>query len=411
MAGMSPGARSLLRRPLVRAATVGLLVFSLHLVDALALEPLRERGVLDGPLTAVHVVVVGITLPGVVTWRALHLAGHLLGRRLSPNTYPGVLALVGGTSALCAGLLAWWVQRRRARAAAGPRPTGRRAALRRAAGWGLAGGLGLLGVYATFVEPRWPRLRRLRLPLRGLPAALDRLRVVQLTDLHLGPYCPSSYLARVIERVNELRVDLVLLTGDYIHGSHAYIPRVGALLARLRSRWGALAVLGNHDHWEGAERSRAMLRAAGARVIENTHVWISSRGVTEEPPAGGGLCVAGIGDLWEGRHDLDAALGGVDPAAPRLLLSHNPDFAESGEARRSPHRIDLMLAGHTHGGQVRIPGVRARIVPSSYGVKYAQGLVAGPRFPVYVSAGIGLTILPFRFLVPPEITLIELTRG
>ena len=123
----------------------------------------------------------------------------------------------------------------------------------------------------------------------------------------------------------------------------------------------------------------------------------------------GGLCVAGVGDLWEGNPDYAAALNGVPAGHPRLLLSHNPDAAES---RRPPaagqYRVDLMLSGHTHGGQIRLPGLGTPMIPILYGQKYASGLVEGPACTVYVSRGIGTTVMPLRLGVRPEIAVIEL---
>jgi predicted MPP superfamily phosphohydrolase len=397
----SSAPRTRTRPPWLKATVVASALALVCLVDFLVLMPQQAAGTLDRGAVLVNVVVAFLSLPGMPVGRALYQTGHHVAYEHLTAYYMVVTAV---TAAL-GWLLALVVFRRRARERA--RGAGRRSFLRRAAGWTVLGGLGLVGGYGVLLEPRWPRLRRLRFPLRGLPPGLAGLRLVHLTDLHLGRFTSAGYLRGVVERANALEPDLVLLTGDYVHGNTAFIPQVGQLLAALRPRLGTLGVLGNHDHWCDASMSRRALREAGVRLIDNDRVWVGA-GRLSDRPRGGALCIAGLGDLWEDRTDLDAALGGVDPRLPRLLLSHNPDFAETHAARASEHRVDLMLCGHTHGGQVALPGIGRPVVPSRHGSKYAHGLVQGPRFPVFVSAGIGTTILPLRLRVRPEIVVLEL---
>lgn len=408
-AGAGAGTRRM--SPAQKALLVALSVSALWALDYLLLQPLRERELLDASAALVHVLVTMAALPALVAGRlALYVKHHL-----PPDQVWVYLALVG----LLAALFVWpvaflffrWRERERRRRE-DAELEGRRELLRRGLAWATLGGGALVAGYASLVEPRLPRVRRIVRSLSGLPRSLSGLRLVQLSDLHLGPYNSAAYLARCIRRANELEADLVLLTGDYVHGSPAYIAPVARLLGSLRARLGVLAVLGNHDHWEDPEACRRELRARGIRLVDNTRLFLSAaRRLGNSPPADGGLCLAGVGDYWEDRCDLDAALGGVAPTLPRILLCHNPDFAESESARAGRHRVDLMLSGHTHGGQVRVPGVRSIIVPSSYGSRYARGLCQGPAFPVYVSAGLGVTIFPVRLLCPPELTLLELRSG
>jgi predicted MPP superfamily phosphohydrolase len=401
--------RGSLSRPAGKATGVALSVTALWALDYLVLQPLREREILDASAALVHVICTMAALPALVVGRGVLYVKH----HLPPEQVWIYLALVGVGAALFAWPVAFlffrWRERERRRREL-PEP-GRRGFLRRSLTWASLGGCALLGGYTVLLEPRLPRVRRLRFPLRGLPPALSGLRLVQLTDLHLGPYNSAAYLGRCIRRANALAPDLVALTGDYIHGSPVYIAPLARILGGLRARHGVVAVLGNHDHWEDAGACRRALRRQGIRLLDNTRLWVSPEGLVPDPPRGGGLCLGGVGDYWEDRTDLEAALGGVPAELPRLLLSHNPDFAESAEARSGRHRVDLMLSGHTHGGQVRLPGVRSLIVPSSYGDRYARGLCRGPAFPVYVSAGLGVTIFPVRLLCPPEITLIELVTA
>ena len=188
--------------------------------------------------------------------------------------------------------------------------------------------------------------------------------------------------------------------------SRAIEPGIG-LLCQLRGRLGVLAVLGNHDHWEGAAACRAAFARGGVRLLDRDRVFLGPGGITEAPTEDT-ICLAGLADLWEEQHDPREPLDQVPEGMPRLLLSHNPDYAELLPAGL---RVDLMLSGHTHGGQVRLPWVGTPKIPSRYGQKYAGGLCQGPTCPVLVSRGVGMGFLPVRLGVPPEMSLITLTRA
>ena len=275
--------------------------------------------------------------------------------------------------------------------------------------WGLrtaVAGAGAVWAYSFFVETRLFRVSRRSLVINHLPAALHGLRVVQLTDIHHGPTLSLDYIRRVIDAANALGPDLVLLTGDYVYRSDAYIEPVVAELSRLGGKIGVVGVLGNHDWWHDAAHARDAFERASIPLIDNTRLFVSTdRRIVRDRP-GDGLCIAGVGDLWEDQTLFDEALGGVAEGMPRLLLSHNPDVAE--DTRLMRHRVDLMLSGHTHGGQCWVPGLGTPITPSKFGSKYASGLVQGPSCRVFVSRGIGTTILPMRFAIPPEISVIDL---
>jgi predicted MPP superfamily phosphohydrolase len=215
----------------------------------------------------------------------------------------------------------------------------------------------------------------------------------------------------IVEATNALKPDLILLTGDYVHRSPAYIDPVLRELSELRAKIGIVGVLGNHDWWESAPLSRDCFAKAGIPLIDNDRRFISPDHQLTGDESRGGLCIAGVGDYIEDRIRLDRALRDVPDDMPRLLMSHNPDVVEYPPLVAASTRIDLMLSGHTHGGQIRIPGIGTPIVPSRFGSKYASGLVQGPVCPIYISRGLGTTILPLRFRVPPEITVIELQRA
>ena len=272
----------------------------------------------------------------------------------------------------------------------------------------------------TLFTPWHCELTRHRLPIRDLPPGLHGLRLVYISDTHLGPRVDASYIRSVLDRAIALNPDVFLLGGDYIHNGPRQIDPAAALFRPLVATGRpVVGVLGNHDWYADGFASTRALRAVGITMIDNARAFLDAdthRLTTPDPhrPAAPsrGLCLAGIGDLWQDRIDPAAALADVPADMPRLLLSHNPDAAEDprvlGTAPgAAPHRIDLMLSGHTHGGQVKFPFLPPLIVPSQFRFKYARGLIQGPAFPVLVSAGVGVSLIPVRIGVPPEI--LELT--
>lgn len=290
----------------------------------------------------------------------------------------------------------------------------------------LAAGVGLPAAaagYSLRVEPAWIEVTHTEIALPGLPAAFDGFRIAHLSDLHYGTYLPLGRLERVVEMVNALQPDLVALTGDYVSepvtatylrnrildlpnpgfrrspNAEAVFGTCIPLLGKIQASYGSLAVLGNHDHWVDAQVGRAHLSAAGIRLVENRHTVLEGGGAK--------LVVAGVGDFWEGFQNLDAAFAGAPRAseAPRLLLCHNPDYAVAGAVERL--RVSLMLCGHTHGGQVTIPGFGPPLLPI-YHREFARGLVRTAWGQVYVSRGIGQTTPPVRLFTRPEIAMIQL---
>lgn len=259
--------------------------------------------------------------------------------------------------------------------------------------------------HALYLEPGRLRVAEYDVAIRDLPPALDGLRIAHLSDTHYGPFVTLEYLESAIERTNRLAPDLVLLTGDYVHKTRRAIVLGVGIFRALRPRLGVAAVLGNHDHWEGADEVRRAFRGIDIPLIDNTRLFLTPGGLSGSIVEGESLCIAGVGDLWEDAVAFDESLGGVPAATPRILLAHNPDTAEESGLRA--HRVDLMLAGHTHGGQVAFPGIGAPLVPIRY-KQYAGGLCRGPVSPVVVSRGIGMAVLPLRLGVPPEIVLITL---
>lgn len=261
------------------------------------------------------------------------------------------------------------------------------------------GAMGVIGD-GVFFEPRRIVVAKKTVSINSLPDIFDGFKICQITDVHHGPFVGLKFIERVVETANSLRPDLIVLTGDYIDRSNKYaVPAVNCLI-KLKSPHGVLAVLGNHDHWESAELIRDVFSKYNIPVITNSHRFIEIKNKA--------ICVAGVGDLLEDKPDLKSAINGVPPDIARILLSHNPDYAE---VMPKDERVDLVLAGHTHGGQIRMPLLSiAPVTMSNYGQKYAGGLVKLANTQVYVSRGIGVVGFPVRFNCPPEITLISLTK-
>lgn len=247
-----------------------------------------------------------------------------------------------------------------------------------------------------FFEAGWVRVDRQTLRLPRLPVSLHGLTVAFITDIHHGPYTDLEYVAGIVRTTNLLAADLTLLGGDYSLRDRQYIGPCLEVLAGLRAPLGVYGVLGNHDYWHGARETKAGLRAAGVTELTNAGVWVERGGER--------FRLAGVDDLWAGRPELAPALGDATPADACLLVSHNPDFAETLRDRR----VGLVLCGHTHGGQVVLPGVGAPWTPSRYGEKYARGLVEAPATTVYVSRGLGTSGVPARIGSRPEINLFTL---
>ena len=263
---------------------------------------------------------------------------------------------------------------------------------------------GALVAWVAFVEPRTLLVRRSTLRLPGWPERLSGLRIAVVADLHAGgPHVGERRLEQVVERVNRERPDLVALLGDYVDpvipGIDPMAPEsVAAHLGHLRAPLGSVAVLGNHDWRNDGARVAEALRAVGIPVLENDAVALDAHG--------GRLWVAGVADLREREPDLEAALAPVDDEAPVVLLTHDPDVFPA-----VPERVSLTIAGHLHGAQIDLAGVRRLTIPSRFGTRYLAGhRVEGSRH-LYVSRGVGTSGLPLRLRAPAAVEVLELIGG
>lgn len=244
---------------------------------------------------------------------------------------------------------------------------------------------------------RWEKetliVERVEVGIRGLPPAFDGYRIAFLTDLHTSPLVPRWWLDRAVQATVGLKPDLIALGGDFLDDDPHYIAHLADILKPLAAPDGVVGVLGNHDHYVGALGVREELVQAGVRELLNTSR-IVRRGSAQ-------LAVAGVGDLEADIIDFDQAMAGIGAEVPRIVLSHDPDvFAFWPEA----HRLDLMLAGHTHGGQAFLPIIGPPYIPSQFGFRYLRGSYREGARQLYVSRGVGSSGVPFRWGCPPELT-------
>ena len=263
--------------------------------------------------------------------------------------------------------------------------------------------------WALLVAPYRLRVTHVRAPVHALPAPLDGYRIAVITDLHHWPGIARGHIAQAVRLANAAEPDLVVLLGDFSvsfkHLSHRasawlYDHALGELTAplqALRSRDGVLAVLGNHDHYAGVERTVRWLPTVGARLLRNDGVVIERDGAQ--------LVVGGVDDWFEGTVDPWGGCRGLPEDAPTIVLSHVPDAVLELDPAR---RVDLVLAGHTHGGQYVLPGYGAPVTWSRVATRrHAAGWVPNSRAPLYVSRGVGVQS-PGRVFAGPEVVVIEL---
>jgi hypothetical protein len=244
-----------------------------------------------------------------------------------------------------------------------------------------------------------PEITETEVWLSRLSPAHEGLKIVQLRDLHHSLFTPLEEIQRAVHLANHLRPDVVALTGDYVTLSPAYIWPVARTLGKLRARLGVFAILGNHDFQVDPDEVTRALHAQRIRVLRNSHCALRSRS--------GNLWIVGVDDLWWEAEDIRDALRSVPARDPKVLLCHNP----LGIYMAAAHGIDLVLAGHTHGGQVRLPMVGSVYGRSKLGERFVEGWNRLNGTQIYISRGIGKVLVPLRFGCPAEITILRLRRS
>ncbi len=261
----------------------------------------------------------------------------------------------------------------------------------------------LLGgfLYAREVEPRRVEVAYLKLTLPRLAPEFDGYRIAQISDVHLDGWMTHERLSAIVELVNGLQPDLVAITGDFVTSSLLYstgrlAPLLSVPLDRLRTPDGTVAVLGNHDHLSDTGSVSRSLRKAGILELAND-VHTLRRG-------NAALHIAGVDDPKSGRDRLDLVLNKLPEKGAAILLSHEPDFADTSAPTG---RFDLQLSGHSHGGQVRLPLLGPLFLPP-LSRRYPAGLYEVKDMLQYTNRGVGVAHLRLRFFCQPEITILAL---
>lgn len=241
----------------------------------------------------------------------------------------------------------------------------------------------ILFIWAFLIEPNLLVVKHYQIE------ALKGIRIVFVSDFHISKY-NKERLERVVKLINEQYPDVVIAGGDFIKGydgKHSLpIEEQAEILKNIEAP--AIAVLGNHDGWYDRERVTRVLRESGFTILENSNIQINS------------LHIAGVEDLQTGKPDIKKALQNTQK--PRVLVTHNPDIYYNIN-----EPVELILAGHTHGGQVSFPIFGAPIVPSKYGSKFAKRIIKETENTMIITKGIGTSILPVRFCAVPEIVVIN----
>lgn len=257
--------------------------------------------------------------------------------------------------------------------------------------------LALTVVLAFVAATREPIVRQATVGLADWPAGQPPLRLLLISDLHVaGPDMPPSRVARLVRQVNRLTPDVVLLAGDFVSDNRLATRRYSlddaiAPLSAIRAPLGRFAVLGNHDHWRDATQARHALSEAGIRLLANSAART------------GPLTIGGLDDDFTGHADVEATIASMQNLqGAKVVLSHSPDPFPI-----LPDDVGLMVAGHTHCGQISLPIIGPPATMSRYGQRYACGIVRESGQTLIVSAGVGTSILPLRIGASSDIWVIE----
>ena len=265
----------------------------------------------------------------------------------------------------------------------------------------IGGPLAALGAYAYARGPGRKNIivEKKDVFFPDLPQELDGFRIAHLSDFHIDPLIEEEHHAKAVKMTNELKPDLVALTGDFVSKRSETISELSTQLGKFDAKYGVLACLGNHDGWSGGGKVVKGLEKDGIRVLENDGVSLRDKGIP--------LQVGGVESVWAGQADPVKAFFNCSKDELGLLLCHEPDVFPDYTADDSP--VSLMLSGHTHGGQVCCPGVGALELPR-YGKRYPHGLYNNGQAQLHVNPGIGTVDIHVRFWCRPEVTLLTLRR-
>lgn len=253
------------------------------------------------------------------------------------------------------------------------------------------------------IHPAWKvnlsniELTNHTIDILGLDQALHGYRIVQISDFHLGSWFKLDHLEGVVDIVNDLKPDLIAITGDMVnHLDRRILPGLASILAKLKPKDVVAAVLGNHDHWSDANLIRDVLKQSRVIDLSNAAICIN-RGEAK-------VYIAGVDDFYTGHDDLKRVLTYIPDGYPAILLAHEPDFIEVSSATG---RFSLQISGHTHGGQIIFPKLGPLYLPL-YGRKYPSGFYQVGETMLYTNRGLGTSWLGLRLNCPPEITIFTL---
>lgn len=252
--------------------------------------------------------------------------------------------------------------------------------------------------YARLVEPHFYRISETDVFIRDLPERFDNFRITQLTDIHHSRILGIDQVRHVVELAQQTKPDMFVLTGDYTTTYRRFIEPCAEALGQLNASDGVWAVLGNHDHYTDPELTTRALQRRHITVLENANTTLQ-RGPDS-------LQLSGIDDWSWNFTDWTSAFSGLKPSTPTILLSHQPSVLDLEQTQN----VALILSGHTHGGQVRLPGLGAPMRFATREMKYDRGLFQRGETQLYVSSGTGVIGLPVRFGVRPEIAVLRLKR-
>ena len=255
--------------------------------------------------------------------------------------------------------------------------------------------------WGILIEPARLLVRHETIHINSWPKELDGLRIVAISDIHVGsPFIDDKKLRSIVERTNQLQPDLIVILGDYITGDGWLRQQVhpedfAPSLRGFNAPLGVYSVLGNHDWWYNGQRVRRALEKNELKVLDEEVVELKGRG---KP-----LWLVGLADLWTRPQRIEDTFAKVPQDATVIAIGHNPDIFP-----RLPKRVSLMIAGHTHGGQVKLPLLGRPVESSHVGEHYAAGHVFENDHHLFVTTGIGTSIASIRFGVPPEIVLLTI---
>ena len=257
---------------------------------------------------------------------------------------------------------------------------------------------GLLCLGYALVEPYCMQVTQQTLRIPDLPKTFEGLRILFVSDIHHGKNFPLKRLKHLVLQLNTLEADIVLFGGDYYQWGHEYVAASFQELQRIEAPLGKYGVLGNHDYWKGWEElARKEMAHAGIVSLDNRAVWIVKNGER--------IRIGGVEDLLCGHPDIGPTLQGVTEKDVVLLVSHNPEIAE----KLTTSHIDVVVSGHTHGGQVSVFGLWEPFMTLEYGQKYMRGRVETPFTTVIISNGVGMVAAPLRFWARPDVIVLTLT--